>query len=136
MMQDPNTMISPETGEVLHRGVRGFPVTYKGRSIEVDLPGYYPVGEGDGVHVGSDMVVVDDALRRLREEIDGIPAPSTIRNLRSKLKLSQRKAGLLFGVGERAFDKYERGLVMPSGPAVKLMKLLDRHPELVKELES
>jgi HTH-type transcriptional regulator / antitoxin MqsA len=39
-----------------------FKVTYKGRSITVDLPGYYPKGDGDGVHVGNDMSVVDRAL--------------------------------------------------------------------------
>jgi HTH-type transcriptional regulator/antitoxin MqsA len=130
------TMISPDTGEVLRRDVRNFTVVYKGHSVEVGLPGYYPEGEGEAVHVGADMQIVDDALRGLRQEIDGIPAPATIRGLRTKLKLSQRKAGQLFGVGERAFDKYERGLVMPSGPAAKLMRLLDRHPELVKDLEN
>jgi HTH-type transcriptional regulator/antitoxin MqsA len=61
----PKTMPSPQTGETLTRGVRPFKVTYKGRSIIVDLPGYYPKGEGDGVHVGKDMSVADHALRAL-----------------------------------------------------------------------
>ncbi|TIV92319.1 MAG: type II toxin-antitoxin system MqsA family antitoxin, partial [Mesorhizobium sp.] len=45
-------MISPETGEILTRGVRPFTVTYKGESMVVDLPGYYPASasDGDGVH--------------------------------------------------------------------------------------
>ena len=51
----PVTMISPETGEILTRGSRPFVVDYKGESVTVDLPGYYPEGEGDGVHVGKDM---------------------------------------------------------------------------------
>ena len=51
-----------------------------------------------------------------------------------KLKLSQRQAGHLFKVGENAFDKYERGLVAPSGPTIQLMHLLDKHPNLVDEL--
>jgi hypothetical protein len=38
----PETMISPETGETLARGVRPFTVAYKGESVVVDLPGYYP----------------------------------------------------------------------------------------------
>jgi HTH-type transcriptional regulator/antitoxin MqsA len=37
-------------------------------------------------------------------------------------------------VGPKAFDKYERGLIEPSGPTVQLMILLDRHPELVTDL--
>src|SRR6202140_4671514 len=64
----PNTMPSPETGETLTRGVRPFRVTYKGKTITVDLPGYYPKGDGDGVHVGNDMSVVYRALRMLKEK--------------------------------------------------------------------
>jgi HTH-type transcriptional regulator/antitoxin MqsA len=131
----PKTMPSPETGETPTRGVRPFKVTYKGKTITVDLPGYYPKGDGDGVHVGNDMSVVDRALRMLKEKVDGIPAPETIRKVRTKLRLSQRRAGALFRVGPNAFDKYERGLIEPSGPTVQLITILNRHPELVKELE-
>jgi HTH-type transcriptional regulator/antitoxin MqsA len=131
----PQTMISPETGETLTRGVRPFAVAYKGESVVVDLPGYYPAGEGEGVHIGKDMAVVDAALRALKEKADGVPSPATIRRLRDKLQLSQREAGALFKVGENAFDKYERGLVEPSGPTIQLMALLDRHPELAAELK-
>lgn len=131
----PATMISPETGETLTRAVRPFTVAYKGESVVVDLPGYYPADEGEGVHIGKDMGVVDDALRGLKEKADGVPSPATIRRLRAKLQLSQREAGALFKVGENAFDKYERGLIEPSGPTIQLMALLDRHPELVAELK-
>jgi HTH-type transcriptional regulator / antitoxin MqsA len=132
----PDTMISTETGEILTRGVRPFAVTYKDESVTVDLPGYYPSGEGEGVHVGQDMQTVDAALRALKERLEGVPAPATIRRLRTKLKLSQREAGALFKVGARAFDKYERGLVEPSGPTIQLLRLLDRHPDLLEELRA
>ncbi|MBZ9881797.1 type II toxin-antitoxin system MqsA family antitoxin [Mesorhizobium sp. CA10] len=130
----PETMASPETGETLTRGVRPFAVTYKGESMTVDLPGYYPASDGESVHIGDDMAAVDAALRILKEKIDGVPAPETIRRMRAKLKLSQREAGSLFKVGENAFDKYERGLIEPSGPTIQLMTLLEKHPELLDEL--
>lgn len=130
----PDTMVSPETGEILSRDVRPFVVTYKGRTKTVDLPGYYPADGDDGVHVGDDMEASDAALRALKEEVEGIPSPATIRRVRKKLKLSQREAGWILKVGESAFDKYERGLVEPSGPTSQLLRLLDRHPELVEEL--
>ena len=130
----PETMTSPETGETLTRGVRPFVVTYKGESVTVDLPGYYPKEAGEGVHVGKDMSVVDDALRSLKEKLEGVPSPATIRRVRAKLKLSQRQAGALLKVGANAFDKYERGLVEPSGPTSQLLKVLDRHPEIADEL--
>lgn len=131
----PPTMTSPETGEMLSRGVRSLTVTYKGHSVTVDLPGYYPAGEGDGVHVGDDMAAADNALRELKERVDGVPSPKTIRRVRTKLKLTQRAAGAVFRVGPNAFDKYERGLIEPSGPTIQLITLLDRHPELVADLE-
>jgi HTH-type transcriptional regulator/antitoxin MqsA len=130
----PNTMVSPETGETLRRDVRPFVVAYKGKSVTVQLPGYYPDEGNDGIHVGDDMAVTDMALRVLKEEVEGIPTPATIKRVRQKLKLSQREAGGLLKVGENAFDKYERGLVEPSGPTSQLLRLLDQHPELVKEL--
>ncbi|UWU31620.1 type II toxin-antitoxin system MqsA family antitoxin (plasmid) [Rhizobium sp. WSM1274] len=130
----PETMVSPETGETLHRDVRPFVVTYKGKSITVELPGYYRESGDEGVHVGNDMAVTDLALRALKEEIDGVPSPSTIQRIRRKLKLSQREAGGLLKVGENAFDKYERGLMEPSGPTSQLLRLLDRHPEMIEEL--
>jgi len=131
----PETMISPETGEVLRRAVRPFVVTYKDQSVTVDHPGYYnPNNDDDAIFVGNDMAAADKALRELKRRVDGLPAPGEIRGVRAKLKLSQREAGELFKVGANAFDKYERGLIEPSGPTVQLMKLLDRHPELVDEL--
>ncbi|MCK3780581.1 type II toxin-antitoxin system MqsA family antitoxin [Ensifer sesbaniae] len=130
----PETMVSPETGETLRRGVRPFLVTYKGTSKTVELPGYYPENGDEGIHVGDDMAVTDAAIRALKEEVEGIPPPATIRRVRKKLKLSQREAGGLLKVGENAFDKYERGLVEPSGPTSQLLRLLDHHPKLIEEL--
>lgn len=132
----PSTMTSPETGAVLVRAVRSLTITYKGESMTVEVPGYFPEEGGveDGVLIGPDMAPADAALRTLKEKVDGLPAPATIRRLRKKLSLSQREAGALFRVGEKAFDKYERGLIEPSGPTIQLLKLLDRHPELLDDL--
>ena len=116
----PDTMVSPETGETLRRGVRPFVVTYKGKSKTIELPGYNPETGDEGIHIGNDMAATD--------------APATIKRVRKKLKLSQREAGGLLKVGENAFDKYERGLVEPSGPTSQLLRLLDHHPELIEEL--
>ena len=132
----PPTMPCPLTGHTLHRDTRPFTVRYKGLEAIVDLAGYYPDGDGESVHVGDDMTAADDALRVPKEQADGLPSPATIRRIRHKLHLSQRAAGAVFGVGARAFDKYERSLVEPSGPTVQLLRLLDKHPELVAELRT
>ncbi len=130
----PPTMPCSETGQELRRDTRPFTVRYKAHEIVVDLPGYYPNGDGESVHVGADMAAADDALRVLKEQVDGLSSPATIRRIRHKLRLSQRAAGAVFRVGARAFDKYERSLVEPSGPTIQLLRLLDAHPELITEL--
>lgn len=132
----PPTMLCPETGQTLTRDVRPFTVRYKGHEATVALPGYYPGDESESVHVGNDMAAADAALRALKEQVDGVPSPATIRRIRTKLRLSQRAAGALFKVGPNAFDKYERAIVEPSGPTIQLLKLLDRHPELVNEMHT
>lgn len=130
----PDMMPSPDNGEPMYRDIRPFEVRYKGLTMIVDLPGYYPKGDGESVHIGKDMEAADRALHILKAQADGIPPPQEIRRVRKKLKLTQREAGELLRVGENAFDKYERGKIQPSGPTVQLLKLLDRHPELVAEL--
>ena len=130
----PDTLTSPDTGEVLKRSARPYSVNYHGLAKTVDLPGYYPEGDGESVHVGDDMAAVDAALRDLKEAADGLPSPATIRRIRGKLKLSQKRAGLVFRVSASAFDKYERGLIEPSGPTVQLMRLLEKHPALLADL--
>jgi HTH-type transcriptional regulator/antitoxin MqsA len=50
---------------------------------------------------------------------------------RKRLKLTQKQAAELTGGGHNAFSRYERGEAVP---VVNLFKILDKHPELVKEL--
>ena len=70
----PETMVSPETGQLLRRGMRPFVVSYGGHSRTVELVGYYPEEGDDGIHVGDDMAVTDAALRQLKEEVEMIPS--------------------------------------------------------------
>jgi HTH-type transcriptional regulator/antitoxin MqsA len=57
-----------------------------------------------------------------------------IRRIRRKLGLSQQEAALLTGGGHNAFSRYERGESIPMPAVVNLLRLLDRHPELLREL--
>lgn len=60
--------------------------------------------------------------------------PPEVRVIREKLGLTQAEAGKIFGGGVNAFSRYERGATKPSTQMRKLLKLAERHPELVKEL--
>jgi len=79
------------------------------------------------------MNVVDAALRILEARIDGVQTPSTISWVWIKRQHCQREAGALLCVGESAFDKYERGLVEPSGLTVQHIQVFDGHPEFAEE---
>lgn len=58
-----------------------------------------------------------------------------LRRIRRKLGLSQIKASALTGGGHNAFSRYERGEAEPMTAVVNLFALLDRHPELLREIE-
>ena len=57
-----------------------------------------------------------------------------IRRIRRKLGLSQVAAARLTGGGHNAFSRYERGEAAPLAAVVNLFRLLDKHPELLKDL--
>lgn len=138
MINHPETMIS-DRGRVLRRGIRHVTVTYKGLSKTIEQPGYYPddpVDFDDAILVGSDLEPGDVALRELKEIADRIPRPETVRRIRTKLGLSQKAAGAILGGGPSAFDKYERAEAEPSQAMGNLLRLLDRHPELLQELRA
>lgn len=121
--------ICPETGAAMIRGVRPLTLSYKGRSIEVEMPGWYAEGVEDGVHGGDDMKVSDRALHRLKAQAEGLLLPEDVRRIRRKLGLSQREAGLVIGGGPNAFQKYEAGDVMVSHAISSALRVLDAHPD-------
>jgi HTH-type transcriptional regulator/antitoxin MqsA len=57
-----------------------------------------------------------------------------IRRIRHKLGLSQVAAARLTGGGHNAFSRYERGEAAPLPAVVNLFRILDKHPELLKDL--
>ena len=59
-----------------------------------------------------------------------------IRRIRKNLKLTQAQLAEAFGVGKVAFSRYERGETRPPAPLVKLLRILERHPDLLKEMRS
>lgn len=59
-----------------------------------------------------------------------------IAEVRKKLALDQREAGEIFAGDVNAFSRCENGKTGPPLALVKLLKLLDRHPELLDEVRS
>ena len=72
--------------------------------------------------------LIEDAKRVMADEM---------KRIRRKLHFTQKSAvQLLSGGGHNAFSRYERAEVEPPKPLFVLMRLLDRHPELVQELQT
>lgn len=65
-MQD-ETRLHPVTGEVLSRQTRKQVVSWNGKSVSVDVPGWYPAGDGDSLHSGRDLMEKHRARRSLKD---------------------------------------------------------------------
>jgi HTH-type transcriptional regulator/antitoxin MqsA len=125
------TRIHPETGQELRRDTRPQTVCVGSLSRVVEVPGWYPEGEGDAIHSGEDLRAHNEAFKVLRDEY-----AARIKAVRKKLGLTQEEAGVIIGGGKRAFQKYESGRVPPSDAAVGLIEILARHPGEVATLRS
>lgn len=123
------TRVHPETGKVLRRDVREQTVRVGSLARVVDVPGWYPDDDSDGIHSGSDLSASNEAFKDLRQAY-----AAHVKAVRKRLRLTQEEAGLIIGGGRRAFQKYESGVNPPSDAAVGLIEVLARHPEEVETL--
>ncbi|EIC30567.1 MULTISPECIES: type II toxin-antitoxin system MqsA family antitoxin [Methylomicrobium] len=57
-----------------------------------------------------------------------------LRAIRKRLGLNQAEAGRLFGGGVSAFSEYECGKTQPHKSTLLLLRLLNKHPELLNEV--
>lgn len=74
-------------------------------------------------------------MRTFNKQVNAaIIDPCFIVSVRKKLGLGQREAAEIFGGGINAFSRYETGKTKPPLALVKLFKLLDRHPDLLREV--
>lgn len=97
--------ICPKTGTAMHRDVRPMTLTYKGKKITFDMPGWYCDQSDESIHTSKDMKVSDRMLNRLKARSEGLLEPEAIRRIRKKLHLTQEFAGRVVGGGPRALPK-------------------------------
>jgi len=112
----------------MFRDVRRVTITYKGRKVTFDMPGWYCDASDESIHTGVDMKVSDRALNRLKAQVEGLLEPEDVRRIRKRLQLTQKDAGRLIGGGPNAFQKYECGDVAVSRALTSALLLLDRDP--------
>ncbi|PLC48801.1 antitoxin [Pollutimonas subterranea] len=116
--------------------IRDLPYSYKGHNTTINgISGHHCPAcdefipeQTEGERVSDEML----SFNRWVNEQAGLP--QKVARVRKKLKLSQREASDIFGGGVNAFSRYERGYATPSVALVKLLDVLERHPDLLHEV--
>ena len=117
---------------------RDMPYTYKGEPTTI------PAVTGDFCPACNEVVLNREHGDRYSELIGAFQKqvnaayvdPQYITKVRKKLALDQREAAEIFGGGVNAFSRYENGKTKPPLALVKLLKMLDRHPDLLSEVRA
>ena len=123
-------------GAELVTDTRNIPHTYKEVSTEIPaVTGAFCPACDEYVLNAAESRRVSRAMLDFNKEVNAsIVDPAYIANVRKKLALDQREAALIFGGGVNAFSRYENGKTKPPLALVKLLKVLDHHPELLDEV--
>lgn len=122
--------------ELIH-DTRDMPYVYKGEStvISAVTGDYCPACSESVLDPKESERVMSEMLTFKKQVNSAIVNPLYIAQVRKKLALDQREAGDLFGGGANAFSRYETGKTKPSLALVQLLKLLESHPDLLRELK-
>ncbi len=117
---------------------RKLPYSYKGESTTIAaVTGDFCPACGEVVLAAAESARVSAAMLAFNKQVNAtIVDPAFIIKVRRKLALDQREAAEIFGGGANAFSRYENGKTKPPLALVKLLKVLDRHPELLSEVRS
>jgi len=124
----------PACGGGMVRETRRRTIRYKKHSVEIDQPAWWCRDCDEGVLDSKDSAIADRAFATLKAKAEGVLDPGTIARIRTRLKLTQRRAGKILGGGARAFQRYESGAVVVSQPMSNLLTLLDTQPGLLSRL--
>jgi HTH-type transcriptional regulator / antitoxin MqsA len=125
-------------GAELVHDTRDIPYTYKGESTVIpSVMGDFCPACGEAVLDRSQSARISALMLEFNKQVNAsIVDPAFIVRVRRKLALDQREAGEIFGGGVNAFSRYENGKTRPPLALVKLLKVLDRHPDLLAEVKS
>jgi HTH-type transcriptional regulator/antitoxin MqsA len=123
-------------GAQLIHDTRDVPYIYKGEQTVL------PAIEGDFCPACGEIILDREnsmksgaLMAEFNKQVNAtIVDPEFIVSVRKKLALDQKEAAEIFGGGVNAFSRYENGKTRPPLALIKLLKVLDRHPDLLSEL--
>jgi HTH-type transcriptional regulator/antitoxin MqsA len=131
------TMKCPVCGaaELIH-DTRDIPYSYKGETTLLTTTGDFCPACQESIHDREDSERVMREMQAFSKQVNAaVVDPAFIVGVRKKLALDQRQAAEIFGGGINAFSRYETGKTKPPLALIKLLKVLDRHPELLDEVK-
>ncbi|MFH0789382.1 MAG: type II TA system antitoxin MqsA family protein [Pseudomonadota bacterium] len=109
-------------------------LSYGGQSLTLHaMHGNFCSSCGEGVWDAESYRRYTEAQAALLRAVKG-DISADVRRIRKNLKLTQTELANAFDIGKVAFSRYERGETRPPAPVVKLLKLLERHPDLLAEI--
>ncbi|MFZ4874240.1 type II toxin-antitoxin system MqsA family antitoxin [Janthinobacterium sp. Mn2066] len=122
-------------GELV-QDVRDLPYTYKGETtILPHVEGEFCTACDESLLGPQESRRTMDLMLAFNKQVNSASVdPQFILSVRKKLNLDQRQAAEIFGGGVNAFSRYENGKTKPPLATVKLLKLLNNHPELLPEV--
>jgi HTH-type transcriptional regulator/antitoxin MqsA len=123
--------------ELVH-DTRDVPYTYKGESTLIPaLTGDFCPACAESVLDMAEAHRYGLLVREFNKQVNAaFVQPEYIASVRKKLQLDQKEAAEIFGGGANAFSRYETGHTKPPLALVKLLKMLDRHPDLLAEVRT
>lgn len=130
-------MKCPSCGSArLVRETRDIAYSYKGETIRIPrVKGEFCPACGEAVLDPAESARTSAVMVEFNKRVNAAKVdPAFIARVRRKLALDQKQAAEIFGGGVNAFSRYETGKTKPPLALVQLLKLLDRHPEQLKEL--
>lgn len=115
---------------------RDLPHHYKGEATIIpDVEADYCSACGEAILNYEETGRVSQLMGEFNKQVNAtIVDPSFIVSVRKKLALDQKEAAEIFGGGINAFSRYENGRTRPPLALIKLLKVLDRHPDLLAEV--
>ena len=125
----------PACGGTMVRDSRPDTVSYKHLTAKVTQPGWYCDSCDEALLEAAYARATEPVFMDLKARADGVLTAREVTRIRKRLGLSQRAAGEILGGGPRAFQKYEARGVVVSKPMSNLLRLLDHHPEALKQLK-
>lgn len=122
----------------LVRDTRDISYTYKGETAVIpDVTGDFCPACGESIHDAEESTRVSAFMLEFNKQVNAaIVDPGFISSVRKKLALDQKEAAEIFGGGVNAFSRYENGKSKPSLALIKLLLVLDRHPDLLDEVKN